>query len=282
MITGLDHVIILVNNLNTAIETYRGLGFDVQPGGEHPAFGSHDALIALSDGTYFELVAFRDTALAARTFWSEAVRRLGVREGYDGYAVRSDDIAADVQRLRRQGLKIDDPQPGERIRPDGRRVAWLTARWNPALSSILPFLIQDDAPRELRVPPPEGGLGSHARLKEIVIAVKNPEVARGAFRDLTDVEARLVHNTSGELQGYRVTLPWGSVVLAHPERGSNAFADQLAQRGEGVYAVTLAVDDVNRARIEMKRHNLSVQDDPNGFLILPSTAHGARIRFVQA
>jgi len=74
MITGFDHFIVLVNDLNTAIETYRRLGFDARAGGEHPAFGSHNALVALADGAYLELVAFKDAALAAKTFWARASR----------------------------------------------------------------------------------------------------------------------------------------------------------------------------------------------------------------
>ncbi len=281
MITGLDHVIILVNNLNTGIETFRGLGFDVQPGGEHKAFGSQNALIALADGAYFELVAFRDPELASKTFWREAVRKLNVREGFDGYAVSSDNIEGDVNQVRQRGLKINAPQSGSRERPDGQLVSWRTARPEEPLANFLPFLIQDETPRELRIEPAQTGLGSTAQVKEIVVAVKNPEAARSAFRDLLNVEPRLVQNTSGELSGYRVNATWGSIVLAYPERGSNALADQLARRGEGVYAVTLAVGDVNQTRQEMNARHIAVQDDPRGFLIEPALVHGIRLRMVQ-
>ncbi len=36
MILGADHFVILVNDLNASIETYLRLGFDAQPGGDHP------------------------------------------------------------------------------------------------------------------------------------------------------------------------------------------------------------------------------------------------------
>ncbi len=282
MITGIDHLIILVNDLDAAMATYRGIGFQVEAGGVHPRFGSHNALVPLTDGSFLELVAFQDRELAARTFWTDAVKRLQLGEGFGDYAVSSSDLAADVRQIRERGLALGDPQPGERERPDGRHIAWHTSRPPSALGSILPFLIQDDTPRELRIEPPREGLGNGARIKEIVVGVAHAEAARDAFRRLLDVEPRLVRNSSGELQGYRLVAPWGSFVLVHPDRERNALADQLRLRGEGVHAVTLSVENVNRARTEMSTRHIAVIDDPVGFLIAPASAHGARIRFVQA
>ena len=42
----LDHVVIRVNDLDHAIDDYRNLGFTVVRGGEHPGWGSRNALIA--------------------------------------------------------------------------------------------------------------------------------------------------------------------------------------------------------------------------------------------
>lgn len=280
-IVGFDHFIILVNELAVATDAFRRLGFEVRAGGEHPAFGSQNALIPLADGTYFELLAFKDPALAAQTFWGDAVRKLQVREGYGAYVLASNNLAQDVTQIRQRGLDIAEPKPGMRTRPDGQRVAWHTAISGGTPTGILPFLIQDDTPRPLRVEPPRQGLGSHVRARQAVAAVKNIEVARQGFRELLDLEPRYVQNTTGELAGYRATAPWGSIVLAHPERGANAMADQLAQRGEGLYAVTLAAENVNQARQDITSSGVRVEDDASGFLIAPEAACGARLRLVQ-
>jgi hypothetical protein len=282
MITGFDHFIILVGDLNTGIESFRKLGFEVKPGGEHPAFGSHNALVALADGTYLELVAFRDPALAAKTFWGDLVRKLEIHEGFGSYVLSSNDLTNDVQAIRQRGLEVADPRPGTRTRPDGQTVAWHTAVVGGTISEFLPFLIQDDSPRTRRVEPATQGLGSRLRVKEIIIAVKNIEVARQAYRELLDIEPRFVQNTTGELTGYRVSAPWGAVVLAHPERNRNAMSDQLAQRGQGPYALTLIADDVNRARSDIVARGVKVEDDATGFLIAPEATCGARIRLGQA
>ncbi len=281
MITGFDHFILLVNDLDAAMEVYRRVGFAPRAGGEHPAFGSRNALVAFGDGTYLELLAFHDLALAEKTFWGDAVRKLQVREGWGGFVLASDNLAEDARAIRARGLAIADPQPGSRTRPDGQQVAWHTAIVDGTTTGILPFFIQDDTPRDLRIEPANEGLGTRIRAKEVIVAVKNIEQARQTYRELLDVEPRYVHNTTGELTGYRVAAGWGSIVLAHPERGKNAMADQLAQRGEGLYALTLAADDINRARSEVVRRGIEVEDDATGFLITPEDACGARIRLTE-
>lgn len=282
MITGFDHFVVIVSGLDPAMETYHTLGFDVQPGGEHPRFGSHNAIVPLADSSYIELVAFKDKELASKTFWGDAVRKLEAGEGFAGFVLSSDDLAADVAEIRKRSLAIDDPSAGTRTRPDGQRVAWHTAVVGGTTAGVLPFLIQDDTPREVRCAPAQAGLGSHARSKEVIVAVKNIESARQSYRELLDIEPRFVHNTAGDLDGYRVNAKWGSVIIAHPERKGNAMYDQLSARGQGLYALTLSVDNVNQARSDIVRKQIRVEDDPVGFLILPEYSCGARIRLVQA
>ena len=279
---GFDHFIILVNDLAAAMETYRTLGFDVRAGGEHPAFGSHNALVALADSAYLELVAFKDAALAEKSFWRDAAKMLSGREGFGGFVLASNDLANDVPQLRQRKLDVADPNVGARTRPDGQRVEWQTAILGGTPSGALPFLIQDVTPREHRVEPPMQGLGKQARVKEIVVAVKHADLARDAYRALLGVEPRRVRNTAGDVTGYRFTMPWGSIVIAHSETGGNAMADQVSVRGEGLYALTLAMEDVNPARRAMKVRNIQVEDETYGFLISPDAACGARIRILQA
>src|SRR5262249_53736566 len=52
---------------------YQALGFTVQPGGQHPQFGTHNAAWRL-DTRYIELIAVRDEG-AARAAWGRTGRR---------------------------------------------------------------------------------------------------------------------------------------------------------------------------------------------------------------
>jgi hypothetical protein len=74
------------------------------------------------------------------------VARLSAEGGYAGMALASDDLAADIARLRGLGSNVSDPITGERIRPDGDVVRWAIGRPptpDPELGLV--FLIEHDA-----------------------------------------------------------------------------------------------------------------------------------------
>ena len=60
MLTRLDHLVILVRDLELAASDYESLGFTVTPGGEHADGLTRNALVPFRDGTYLELVSFLD------------------------------------------------------------------------------------------------------------------------------------------------------------------------------------------------------------------------------
>lgn len=74
MLTGIDHIVITVPDLDLAIASYRQLGFTVARGGRHAA-ATHNALIAFARRAYVELLAFLDPAPSHR--WWEPLQRGG-------------------------------------------------------------------------------------------------------------------------------------------------------------------------------------------------------------
>jgi Glyoxalase-like domain len=60
LLTRLDHLVILVNDLDLAAADYERLGFTVTPGGEHADGLTRNALIPFDDGFYFKLVSAPD------------------------------------------------------------------------------------------------------------------------------------------------------------------------------------------------------------------------------
>ena len=281
MITAPDHFVLLVNDLNSAIGTWRDLGFDARLGGEHPNSGTHNALVAFADGSYVEIMAFKDIALAEKSPWRDGVRRLRMREGFGAYVLGSTDLARDIELLRSHSINVSDPMPGSRVRPDGQTVAWRTAFVDHSATGLLPFIIQDETPRTLRIEPPSEGLGERARLAQIIVGVKNAETAREKYRALLGVEPRRVHNTGGDVEGYRFGMDWGSIVLAQPAREGNALDAEINKRGEGLYAITLAFANLGDAWAELTKRRVQLEKDGNGYLIPPSVACGARIRLAQ-
>jgi catechol 2,3-dioxygenase-like lactoylglutathione lyase family enzyme len=143
----LDHVIIAVHDLQTAIDDYRRLGFTVLKGGIHANRATENALVVFEDSTYLELLTRTGEApLPGLIDFSGLVGR---QEGLAGFALRSNDLAEDAARLRANGVNVGTPVPGERQKADGTVIQWTLALIDNAFK---PFLIQDITPQSLRIP----------------------------------------------------------------------------------------------------------------------------------
>lgn len=184
MILGIDHILIAVEDLELAIEVYENLGFEVLRGGEHPKKGTYNALVPLADGTYLELIAVLDPALAeqASRFLVEALHH---ENRIANFALASDNLDADVAAMRARGFEIGDPNDGERQRPDGERVAWRSAM---PVDGRFPFVIEDVTPHSLRIPAPESGIGQSLRLGDVNVGVTDLAGATEQYQKFLGVD----------------------------------------------------------------------------------------------
>ena len=119
-----DHLVHWVPDLDAAIRDYQALGFTVQPGGQHPQFGTHNAAWRL-DTRYIELIAVRDEA-AARAWpdWPEIDATLRAGGGVLGFGVLVAGVTATVTDLRSRGIRVGDPRAGSIRRADGSTNVW--------------------------------------------------------------------------------------------------------------------------------------------------------------
>lgn len=182
MARQLDHLVILVPSLDAAIPDAIAAGFTVVRGGQHATGDTENALIAFADGSYLELIAFIDPMQPSTNPWYQ---RLALGGGLVDYALLSDDVEADVARIRAQGVEIGDAWGLGRLRPDGQRIEWTLATTG---HDGLPFLIQDLTPRSLRVPyaPEETDHPNGASsVSGVTVLVPDLDAASGAFSSLT-------------------------------------------------------------------------------------------------
>jgi hypothetical protein len=168
VLTRLDHLVILVRDLELASADYESLGFAVTPGGEHADGLTRNALVPFPDGSYLELVSFLDPEDPTDNVWGW--RRFFPREGLIDYCAASDDLDADVERLASLGFGVEGPDDGGRRLPDGTNIRWRSARIRQE-GRIFPFLIEDLTPRDLRVPG-----GPEARHPNGAIGVSHLEI----------------------------------------------------------------------------------------------------------
>jgi catechol 2,3-dioxygenase-like lactoylglutathione lyase family enzyme len=222
--TRLDHLVILVRDLERAIEDYGRLGFKVTPGGEHADGLTRNALVPLRDGAYLELVAFVDPESDRDNVWGW--RGFLPGEGLIDYCAASEGLRGEVERLRGLGFGVEDLGEGGRRLPDGEEIRWRSAGIRQE-GRVMPFLIEDVTPRARRVPGgpaadhPNGATGI-ARLE---ISAPDPDRARSDLAALTDV-------SSGPLK-------LGACEVVTVEHGG--------ERGAGPSAVALSTDAAQSA-----------------------------------
>ncbi len=232
MATGIDHVVIAVNDLDQATADFTAAGFTVTPGGEHANGETHNALIAFADGSYFEIIAWKDPQSASANTW---LRRLRAGEGLVDYALRVADLDAEVERLRAAGIDVEDPQPGGRTRPDGERVEWSTVRFDPERHPALPFYCHSTNDRSLRVP--SGSAAIHANhvtgIEEIFIGVSDFDQSVRDYAIVAGIEIATpgTKQPSGNIhEEFRIGTV--SVVVVKPEVPGSELAATIASRGE--------------------------------------------------
>jgi hypothetical protein len=237
----LDHVVHAAADLDRAAETFRHLGFHVVPGGSHPQWGTHNALIYF-DLTYIELVAVQDRSAATGTDFGGGVlatlRREG--EGPATVALEPADIGHVAAQLNQRGLTVNGPQPGSRRRPDGSVVSWQIAMppWPR------PFLIQwDTAADERRADLASRGaldahsLGAGLRLRQVAWAVDDLVAAAAELAGVYGLKIGEPY-TDDEL-GARCAAAEGGILLCTP-LGAGPAERRLRERGVGpfLYEIT--------------------------------------------
>ena len=245
MVSGIDHLVVLVGDLEAAVVGYGKLGFTVTPGGEHADGLTRNALVPFADGTYLELVSFVDPTDTRDNVWGwrPFLQKGG---GLIDYCAASDDLAVDVRRLASAGFEVSGPDEGGRRLPDGTGIRWKTARVRQE-GRLMPFLIEDLTPRSLRVP---GGK-----------ATEHSNGARGiarlhlAARDATKARASLAAHTGAGAPAAMPRLGRHGLALVTPGDGAERRLENL---GPGPFAVELAAD----------------KDEA----LAPDPAQGARIR----
>jgi hypothetical protein len=232
VLTRVDHLVVLVRDLDRAVRDYETLGFVVTPGGEHADGLTRNALIPFTDGSYLELVAFLDPDDPRDNVWGWRPF-LFFGGGLIDYCVASDDLRADVQRLENLGFDVNGPADGGRRLPDGTELKWRTARIQQD-GRVLPFLIEDLTSRSLRVPngPPTEHPNGAAGISRLEIVTPDAEGAARSF-------AALIGAPSGS--GASLRLGPCTLSLVAPEQKDEARR-RLDAAGRGPLAVGLVTD----------------------------------------
>jgi len=232
MLTGIDHIVIAVPDLAAASRSYGDLGFTVVPGGRHPV-GTHNALIAFADGAYIELIAFYEPNPAHK--WWEPLKMGG---GLVDFCMQTNDLLADTAAFRRAGVAIDDPSPLSRVRPDGYQLKWVLSIPREPARGVAPFLIQDETPREERVPRQTAHANGVTGIGRVIVAVRDVARAGAWYEAVLRRPGRMIVNEDLEAGGLRFAVGPHTLDFLAPGDGGSMLKEWLERRGDSPYAAT--------------------------------------------
>lgn len=145
MVTGIDHLVIAVPDLDAAAqELEQGIGLAATGRGRHPGAGTANRIVFLADGSYLELITVEDAnAARSQPVGAAVLRALEERgAGLVTYALLDDHLETTVPELQANGSSIGAVRQGSRVRQDGEVVEWWTAQQASLGLDQAPFLIR--------------------------------------------------------------------------------------------------------------------------------------------
>jgi methylmalonyl-CoA epimerase len=210
-----------------------------------------------------------------------------------GIAWGVDDVAAAVERLRAAGVDVSDVRRG--VKP-GTLVA--TAK-GPATHGVATLLIEhtpESFRPESREPHglaydrgPERRAFRALALDRVTVATADAEAAASTWQKTLGLAVERVVEPEG--QPLRLAaIPAGNayIELAQPLSDRHRVAQWIAERGPGMYAIAIEVDDIDAAVSDLRAKGVLVSDVEYGAWagtriarIERTAAHGVSIQLVQ-
>jgi catechol 2,3-dioxygenase-like lactoylglutathione lyase family enzyme len=233
MIQGIDHLVIVVGDLDRAAGDYQRLGFTVVPGGRHPV-GSHNALISFADDSYLELIAFYREATDHR--WWEPLKK---GERLADFCFQTDDLRGDTQKLRDAGVAINDPVPWSRKRPDGYELKWILSLATGSHRGVAPFLIEDVTPREERIPREMKHGNGATGIGKVTVAVGDLSEIDNWYRALLGSRGLAVSDDALRADGLRFQAGPHVLDFLTPRDSNSPIANWLQRFGPSPYSAIL-------------------------------------------
>jgi hypothetical protein len=250
VVLELDHVSICGSNLDALRQDFTDVGLTADLGGPHGNGITQMASIGFDDGTYIELIAPIKPGATAGSDWSKFMSEDAVT---CAWAVGTNVLLQEVDRLKKAGVAVKGPESGSRKRPDGMSIEWKTADvGNGTPGSTLPFAIEDETPRAWRVQISASVQGSPLTgVENVVLGVNNLDAAIALLKKAYGWSDPLLE-TQKDI-GKMAYFPGEPVILAAPA-GGGWLADRLAKYGESPVAYLLASRDFAGA---VKKYKLS-------------------------
>jgi catechol 2,3-dioxygenase-like lactoylglutathione lyase family enzyme len=279
-ITGLDHVLVGVQDLEAARETWRGLGFTISPRGRHIGWGTANYCI-MFPGDYIELLGIVDPT----QFTNNLDRFLEEREGLLGLALRSRNVETVARALTAGGVALQGVEDLARTLelPEGAvRPAFKLVRLPQSVTpGVTSFVCQHLTPELVWQDPWLKHDNGARAIAAVTAVVADPSTVALPYGRLFGFDRVAVGEDWVQVDSGRGTLifttqdglgrlhPWLEEAPRHP-------APWLA-------ALRLATDDLASTAAFFSRAAIAVQPGADGALsIAPTKTCGVILEFAEA
>jgi len=279
-LTGIDHTLVGVRELEAAHRQWSRLGFTLSPRGRHFGWGTANYCVMFKD-SYIELLGIVDPEQPNNDLDAFLTKRQGVM----GLAWGSRDCAATAASLNAAGLEcspakdlarqLELPEETVLLR---FKLGYLPARVTPGIAS---FVCEHVTPDRLRHPAwlvhPNGAVG----LKGITIAVEDPPAATADYDKLFGS-----HNVNRTDNVLTVHAGRHSLVFASPDDLS-ALQPDLDEADipapPAIVLMTIASADLEQTADYLTQWQIEYEEHGHHSIVVPPVmATGAALEFVAA
>jgi catechol 2,3-dioxygenase-like lactoylglutathione lyase family enzyme len=273
-IRGIDHVVILVRDLDRARDTYERLGFTLTPRGRHTLGSKNHCIVFGSD--YLELLAVPQPHPALQYFSDF----LAGGEGLGAVAFATDDANAAHRELAAAGVWADPPLDFSRpvaLQDGARDAEFRIVQLSPAdTPGCRTFLCQHFTTDLVwREEYQEHALGAFG-IGALGVVVEDPKTAAAGYARLLDAKPRRV------LEGRLVETGSAPIVVGSRKKvGQRLDNVALPARAQPVVAVLfIRVADRNRAADALARGGFAPLILKDGSIAVGAdVAHGVALVF---
>ncbi|MCR6633105.1 MAG: VOC family protein [Magnetospirillum sp.] len=278
-LTGLDHAVIAVRDLEEAATVFERLGFALTPRGHHPEWGTANRC-AMFAGDYIELLAAEDAGAEA-----DRVRAFAARgDGLAGISIGSANGAATAEALRAAGLEVPMARSLSRKLDDGKGTTLMYSELPlpvEATPGVPARVVQHITAERERHPQwlehPNGAVG----ITSVTAIVDEPPALTPAWDLLFGPHAAVLTDDTVTVHTGR-----GLVYLTRPEELTQlhpeAELDELPPP-PALVALAVRVADTDRAAAVLKANRVEFSRDREGTIrIPPSEACGVFIEMIGA
>jgi hypothetical protein len=259
---NLDHVVLVVQNMDTVIKQFRNSGFCVERLGKTRDDVSSMSIVTFKDGTHIELLSpnkpetieylttiknngklneYKEDNNLDRNKERVHIDNFTSCDGLKDYAIKVNSVESIMQKLKDVGLSYSKMSEFGYLNKSGKAVVWHVT--TPSKKSM-PQILSDHTPVSFR----RGVLSQHDNgvqgIKRIVIAVRNLNDTVERYKRLVGI--RCIKPANYYVEGALTTdiiFKNTVITIAQPMLGGSDIDNYVKQYTEGPYMLELKTNN---------------------------------------